>query len=190
MTKYFLSAVLMLTTVSAIAQTSVSKKNGKIVLQNGSTQTVVTDSKDAGTPYLYNNKVYYLQKSAVNGNTKITSYDVVSNQNTDVIRIGMKSDDGYTVKSDITNMILNANKGLIYFTTLDTYNGTPYSLTWLYNINDGKYKVFSDGKLDNIDYENNVTVVFEGIDPKGHYTQMAHYTIDHDLIKMDDRLYK
>lgn len=183
---FLLSIVALQTNVYAQTQHFTTENNNIFSSTNGEKVVV---SKNANTTSVseQNNTLFYIE----NEPNKIVSFDIETQQHTDLVTLGMKSADGYEVKTMITNIALAPLGDAIYFSTKHDYNGAEIHTTWQYATENKQVEVLCDGTLQNLDANGNLDVTFRGLDPEGIYTQHAIFSPQtRKIIHMADREYE
>lgn len=171
--KYLFFSFVLFLFINTNAQTFTINKNGnKLSMEINGVASTISENADPASVTQYKQSVYYLEKIPAN---KIMSYNTDTKSYTDLITIGMKSEKGYVVKSEIINMLSDADAGKMYFTTKDDYNNNPIYLTWQYDLSTNKFLVIRDGQVVTVNRNNLVEILFTGRDLGGNYTQKIIY---------------
>lgn len=186
--KHSVLIVMVLLCFTAVAQTYELKKEGSVlkVVADG-TASVVSANADAGSAFILKDKVYYLETK---GAVRIRVFDIPTGKNADAVTVGMTSESGYVVKSEIVNIIGDPSGNQFFFTTKDDIKGTKQFMTWKYDVPTQKYDVYCDGKALSLLPDNTLEVLFTGKDITGEYQQKAYFNASYrKLLRQDDRVY-
>lgn len=184
--KHVLLIVMVLLCFNVVAQTYELQKEGNVlkVVANGKASVV---SANAGSAFIWKDKVYYLETK---GTARIRVFDMPTGQNVDAVTIGMTSESGYIVKSEIVNLIGDPTGNQFFFTTQDNVKGVKQLMTWKYDVLANKYDVYCDGKAIALLPDNTLEVLFTGKDIKGEYQQKAFFNASYrKLLRQDERVY-
>lgn len=186
--KHAVLIVMVLLCFTAVAQTYELKKEGSVlkVVADG-TASVVSANADAGSAFILKDKVYYLETK---GAVRIRVFDIPTGKNADAVTIGMTSESGYVVKSEIVNIVGDPSGNQFFFTTKDDMKGIKQFMTWKYDVPTQKYDVYCDGKALSLLPDNTLEVLFTGKDITGEYQQKAYFNASYrKLLRQDDRVY-
>lgn len=183
-----LTLSIILCFFSSITFAQTLEQNGNTLsLKNGNETYTISEHSLDGNAFLYQNKVYFLDADK----SKITVYDIATQKTKDIIALGMKTDKGYEIKDQILNVHIYSPAGKLFFTTRYEYSGEPVYMVWQYDVTSNNYSVFSDGKIDHINNDGTLEVIFYGLDPMGKYSQKStYYYKNRKPIKVGDKEYQ
>lgn len=183
-----LTLSIILCFFSSIIFAQTLEQNGNTLsLKRGNETYTISEHSLNGNAFLYQNKVYFLDADK----SKITEYDIATQKTKAIITLGMKTDKGYEIKDEILNLHIYTSAGKLFFTTRYEYSGEPVHMVWQYDVANDNYSVFSDGKIDHINNDGTLVVIFSGIDPMGQYSQKStFYYNNRKPIKVEDKEYQ
>lgn len=184
--KLLFSSILCICVIAVHAQ-SLQANGNTLILNDNNAPTTISDHAVGESAFVYKNKVYFLD----NDKSKITVYDIASQQSKDIISVGMKTDNGYTIRTEILNVVPLVSAGKLYFSTMYMHSGEPVHTTWQYDIEADNYYIFRDGIIDVAHNDGTLEIVSHGKDYNGEYTERFYYYHGNaKLIKSDERVYK
>ena len=164
----------------------VTKQNGKLILSNGISETVVSNATGTSSPLVNGDEVYYIRKAEGSSNSSGSSiyvYHIKTKKTEDII--GQNSlAANYDLKNVVENLLQDKSSGKLYFSTSSkNSHGHTEFLTWIYDINSKKLAIYKDGRIESIDIQGNQTIVFTGFDSKGKFTSRTLVGTDGNTIK-------
>jgi hypothetical protein len=169
---------------------NVFQRNEEIVLSNKGEEKVISKSAGDTLPLLSGNQLYYINNPETNntGGT-IMVYDIGTGTTSDLLKNAANNSD-YIFKDRIANLLPDAAKGRLYFSTMLTdEKGIKNCVTWLYDIHSKEIAAYKDGLIENIDTEGKQTIIFYGMDHKGSYTWTVIYNNNGSVNKSYTKVY-
>lgn len=184
--KLLLSFFLCCFTLALHAQ-SLQSNGNTLLLNVDNNTTTISENAIAEGAFIYKSKVYFMDKDK----RKITAYDIQTQQAKDIIAVGMKTDNGYEIRTNIVKMMPLTSAGKLYFSTYYIHGKLPVYTTWQFDIDADNYYIFRDGIVDQTQDDGTIELVSYGTDPNGEYSERFYYYHGNGkLIKSDERAYK
>ncbi len=184
--KLLLSFFLCFFTLALHAQ-SLQSNGNTLLLNVDNNTTTVSENAIAEGAFIYKNKVYFLGSDK----HKIIAYDTKTQQSKDIITVGMKTDNGAEIRTDIIKVMPLATAGKLFFTAYYVHENFPVYITWQYDIEADNYYQFKDGLVDRTHSDGTIELVSYGTDLNGEYSERFYYYHGNGkLIKSDERAYK
>lgn len=185
--KILLVVLLSAITCGSYAQSILMVDNSLYLKPKKGDVIMIAKGADVEWSFIHKDHLYYL-----NGKEqKIVDYDMQKATYTDLVTLGMKTEEGYEVRTELINMVPQPKVDNFYFTTRYVHNDLPVYMTWQYDINKHSYDIFSDGQIDKVDSDGTLEILFIGKDYQGNYTQRAYYYYgSKKMMHSDDRIYQ
>ena len=165
---------------------SVTNQNGKLILSDGKTETVVSNNSNASFPLVNGEQVYYIGRADGSGHSSgysVYVYNIKTKSTADIITPNASACN-YDLKNVVENLFQDKKMGKLYFSTsAKNRRGHTEFLIWTYDISSQKLAVYKDGRIESIDQSGNQTIVFVGFDSKGKFTSRMLVGTDGNIIK-------
>ncbi len=172
---------------NAASNYRIINQNGKVILSDGKSETVVSNETSASSPVVYGDEIYYIGKAegdTYSSGSSIYVYNVKTKATEDIIRLNSVAS-SYDLKNVVENLFQNKNSGTLYFSTSSkNRRGHAEFLTWKYDVSSKTLVVYQDGRIEGIDLLGNQTIVFVGFDSKGKFTSRSLVGTDGNLIRV------
>ncbi len=181
------SAKASATPVSATMNYKVMERNGKIILSDGKSETLVSANPHASSPVVSGDNVFYIARSEGNNyssGSSIYVYNIKTKRTGDILSPNATAAN-YDLKNEVINLLQDKKSGNLYFSTSSkNKRGHTEFLTWSYDISSQTLAVYKDGRIESIDETGIQTIVFEGFDSKGRFTSKTLVSADGNTIKV------
>lgn len=172
-------------------------------LQNGNRE-VIYSAKSGGIRFnnahdtlgvKYGNGIYFTRWVAMEDGKTIMDANIyffdLNKSETEVLKPVERADNDYEHKGGIINLLIDNVQGRLFFTSIENQKnlGLDGAVSWYYDLKTKQENIYKEGKIADIDSKGMVSVLTNGSDYKGSYTQIIKYNSKGMGIYFGKRIY-